>query len=85
MVAPYSSYTINRGINIILRTRTQAILAKAFRGELAPTEAELARQEGRDCEPASVLLERIRAVRADDETNGTKRRTYRQSREEYDG
>jgi hypothetical protein len=25
-----------------------------------PTEAELARQEGRDYEPASVLLERIR-------------------------
>ena len=33
---------------------TQAILAKAFRGELVPTEAELARQEGRDYEPASA-------------------------------
>lgn len=43
---------------------TQAILAKAFRGELVPTEAELARQEGRDYEPASTLLERIRAERA---------------------
>jgi type I restriction enzyme S subunit len=43
---------------------TQAILAKAFRGELVPTEAELARQESRDYEPASVLLERIRADRA---------------------
>jgi type I restriction enzyme S subunit len=43
---------------------TQAILAKAFRGELVPTEAELARQEGRDYEPALVLLERIRAERA---------------------
>ena len=42
---------------------TQAILAKAFRGELAPTEAELARREGCDYEPASVLLERIRAER----------------------
>ncbi len=39
---------------------TQAILAKAFRGELVPTEAELARIEGRDYEPASALLERIR-------------------------
>ncbi len=39
---------------------TQAILAKAFRGELVPTEAELARREGRTYEPASVLLERIR-------------------------
>ena len=42
----------------------QAILAKAFRGELVPTEAELARQEGRDYEPAAVLLERVRAERA---------------------
>ena len=42
---------------------TQATLAKAFRGELVPTEAELARQEARDYEPASVLLERIRAER----------------------
>jgi type I restriction enzyme S subunit len=42
----------------------QAILAKAFRGELVPTEAELARAEGRDYEPASALLERIRADRA---------------------
>ncbi len=43
---------------------TQAILAKAFRGELVPTEAELARRESRDYEPASVLLERIRRERA---------------------
>jgi type I restriction enzyme S subunit len=42
---------------------TQAILAKAFRGELVPTEAELARQEDRSYEPASVMLERIRAER----------------------
>jgi type I restriction enzyme S subunit len=42
---------------------TQAILAKAIRGELVPTEAELARCEGREYEPASVLLERIRAER----------------------
>ena len=39
---------------------TQSILAKAFRGELVSTEAELARAEGREYEPASVLLERIR-------------------------
>ncbi len=43
---------------------TPAILAKAFRGELVPTEAELARREGRDYEPAAVLLERIRVERA---------------------
>jgi len=40
---------------------TQAILVKAFRGELVPTEAELARREGRSYEPASVLLARIRS------------------------
>lgn len=43
---------------------TQAILAKAFRGELVPTEAELARREGRTYEPASALLERIRTESA---------------------
>ncbi len=42
---------------------TQSILARASCGELVPTEAELARQEGRDYEPASVLLERIRQER----------------------
>ena len=42
----------------------QAILAKAFRGELVPTEAEVARREGRAYEPAAVLLERVRAGRA---------------------
>jgi type I restriction enzyme S subunit len=46
---------------------TQAILAKAFRGELVPTEAELARREGRSYEPASVLLARIKAERTSQE------------------
>jgi type I restriction enzyme S subunit len=36
-------------------------LAKAFRGELAPTEAELARREGRPYESASELLARIKS------------------------
>jgi len=40
---------------------TQAILAKAFRGELVPTEAELARREGRSYETASELLARIKS------------------------
>jgi type I restriction enzyme S subunit len=53
---------------------TQAVLAKAFRGELVPTEAELARRESRDYEPASVLLERIRAERAAATVSSTKRR-----------
>jgi len=38
---------------------TQSILAKAFRGELVPTEAELARREGREYETAAELLERM--------------------------
>lgn len=42
---------------------TQAVLAKAFRGELVPTEAELARREKRSYEPAADLLARIRAER----------------------
>lgn len=59
---------------------TQAILAKAFRGELVPTEAELARQEGRAYEPASVLLERIRATRAIEGAESKKPRTSRRKR-----
>jgi len=46
---------------------TQAILAKAFRGELVPTEAELARRERRSYETASELLARIKSNR---ESNG---------------
>lgn len=38
----------------------QAILSKAFAGELVPTEAEFARAEGRDYEAAELLLERVR-------------------------
>lgn len=41
----------------------QAILAKAFSGELVFTEAELARREGRSFESAAVMLERIRSER----------------------
>ena len=41
----------------------QSVLSKAFSGELVETEAELARRECRDYEPADVLLERIKAER----------------------
>jgi type I restriction enzyme S subunit len=43
---------------------TPSLLARAFRGELVPTEAELANQMGRSYESASALLERIRGDRA---------------------
>ena len=42
---------------------TPSLFAKAFSGELVPIEAELARQEHRDYEPASVLLERLQRER----------------------
>jgi type I restriction enzyme S subunit len=41
----------------------QAVLARAFRGELVPTEAELARREARGYEDAEALLARVRAAR----------------------
>jgi type I restriction enzyme, S subunit len=40
-----------------------SVLKAAVEGRLVPTEAELARVEGRDYEPASVLLDRILAER----------------------
>ncbi|WFN35237.1 restriction endonuclease subunit S [Methanogenium sp. S4BF] len=39
----------------------QSILAQAFSGQLVPTEAELARREGREYEDANTLLMRIKA------------------------
>ncbi len=57
---------------------TQAILAKAFRGELVPTEAELACQEGRSYEPASALLERIRAEHESLDNGSPQRATPKQ-------
>jgi type I restriction enzyme S subunit len=49
-----------------------AILSKAFSGELVPTEADVARIEGREYEPASRLIERIRAS-GGHPTDGAKR------------
>lgn len=43
---------------------TQATLAKAFCGELVPTEAELAKAEGRSYETAEQLLARVQNARA---------------------
>lgn len=42
-----------------LKRYRASVLKAAVEGRLVPTEAALARQEGRDYEPASVLLERI--------------------------
>lgn len=42
-----------------LKRYRASVLKAAVEGRLVPTEAELARQEGRDYEPASVLLEHI--------------------------
>ena len=46
-----------------LKRYRAAVLKAAVEGRLVPTEAELARAEGRDYEPASALLERILAER----------------------
>ena len=58
---------------------TQGILRKAFSGQLVATEADLARAEGREYEPASVLLECVRAQRAASEpipNNGKRPRRH---------
>jgi hypothetical protein len=49
------------------------ILTKAFRGELVPTEAELARKEGRSHETAEELLVRIKYEREKLSRNKIKR------------
>ena len=46
-----------------LKRYRASVLKAACAGRLVPTEAELARAEGRDYEPAAVLLERILAER----------------------
>jgi len=54
--------TLERAQRNLKRYRA-SVLKAAVEGRLVPTEAELARAEGRDYEPASVLLERILAER----------------------
>ena len=56
-----------------------SILSKAFRGELVPTEAELARQENRTYDPASALLEKIKSTHtaAEKKKKNTTRKTPR--------
>jgi type I restriction enzyme S subunit len=61
----YSDLIINHVAAATSRAQKigQATLAKAFGGELVPTEAELARAEGRDYESAAQLLARVQAER----------------------
>lgn len=46
-------------VNTVLGEATRSTFAKAFRGELVPTEAELAAEEERDYETAEELLARV--------------------------
>ncbi len=54
--------SLNRAKANVKRARA-SVLKAAVEGRLVPTEAALARAEGRDYEPASVLLDRILAER----------------------
>jgi type I restriction enzyme, S subunit len=51
----------------------QSTLAKAFRGELVPTEHALAEAAGDSYESAAQLLENACSQRPDASSNGTKR------------
>ncbi len=52
-----------RRAQVNLKRCRASVLKSACEGALAPTEAELARAEGRDYEPAGLLLERILSER----------------------
>ena len=55
--------TALKGVQANLKRYRASVLKAACEGRLVPTEAELARKEGRDYEPASELLKRILAER----------------------
>lgn len=56
---------LDAGVSALQKTQAhlkryrQSVLKAACEGKLVPTEAELAKEEGRDYEPADVLLARI--------------------------
>jgi type I restriction enzyme S subunit len=52
---------------------SRAALTKAFRGELVPTEAALAAEEGRDFESAEELLARVVSGKGDRSESGRRR------------
>lgn len=68
---------LDAAVNALSRVRANlsryrsSVLKAACEGRLVPTEAELARAEGRDYEPAELLVQRMREVRA--KTNNGKR------------
>ena len=66
---------LNR-IQVNLKRYRAAVLKAACEGRLVPTEAELARQEGRSFEHASVVLKRIKAEKAKLATD-SRRRSHR--------
>lgn len=55
--------TALRRVQANLKRYHSSVLEAACKGRLVPTEAELARRDGRDYEPASELLKRILAER----------------------
>lgn len=57
-----------------------AALAKAFRGELVPIEADMAKREGRDYEAVAVLLGRLRLKQAASPQRVTEASTGRTAR-----
>ena len=57
-----------------LKRYRASVLNAAVTGKLVPTEAALARAEGRDYEHASVLLERIQRERAEQERDKPRRK-----------
>ncbi len=63
----------------------QGILAGAFQGDLVPTEADLARAEGRPYESASCLLARIRSARTAESSQMSRASDLGNSRNRRDG
>jgi type I restriction enzyme, S subunit len=61
-----------------LKRYRASVLKAAIEGRLVPTEAELARQEGRDYESASVLLKRILSERRHRWVQSGKKGKYKQ-------
>ncbi len=64
----------------------QSVLAKAFRGELVTTEAELARKQGRDYESGQQLLERIKIekLRLEQELKNTDSRSDKNKKRNHE-